>query len=377
MTNFLGEPTKMRHLGAVLRLVLFMVCAGSLAFAITPDVPRIEAESMEQELRLGAAFLTGRGVARDEKQAAYWYEKAANAGDPAAEEQIGYFYLVGIGVPRDPVRATHWYALAVAGGSISAKVCLGVAYIWGIGVRKDVAFAADLFRQAAERGDGTGAAYLGDMYYFGALIPKDTAVAEHWYEVGAKLHDPQSEFRLAEILSNRQSANRDLKKEASLLRDASSKGFVPAKHALGLMLVNHPNLASTPQEAIESLGEAAEAGTWKSSAVLGILARDGRGVAADPRIAYFHFRVAELQGGKNASNLLANDLRLQSGKLTSAEIEQANRDAADWLRKHPIALQFVYKDGARSKYYPAYALTTADNEVHAGYLIPTPFAQRE
>src|SRR5215469_17821474 len=89
-----------------------------------PDIPRLQAEaqrgSVRQQIELGAAYFAGRGVPQDEKLAAYWYEKAANAGDPGAQKQIGYFYELGIGVPHDPAMAVRWYERAAASGLISA-----------------------------------------------------------------------------------------------------------------------------------------------------------------------------------------------------------------------------------------------------------------
>jgi hypothetical protein len=115
------------------------------AFARASDISRTQSQaehgSVAQEIELGAAYLGGKSVPRDEKKAAYWYEKAANAGDPGAQQQIGYFYQNGIGVDRDPERAAKWFERAVAGGLTSAKVNLGVAYVWGLGVRKDPGFA--------------------------------------------------------------------------------------------------------------------------------------------------------------------------------------------------------------------------------------------
>jgi uncharacterized protein len=380
-TGILRTLIGMRRFVAALRLVVVTLFASSAVFAITPDIPRIEAGagkgSIEQEIELGSAYFTGTGVEKDATQAAYWYEKAANSGDPQAQVQIGYFYEVGIGVTRDPERAVHWYQRAAASGLSSASVNLGVVYLWGIGIRQDQALAAELFRRAVSKGCGVGATYLGDMYYFGIGVGHDENAALHWYTVGAKLHDPQAEFRLAGMLMSFSGERKTLRKEEELLRRSMNAGYVPAKHALGLLLSNHPELASTPREPIQLLEESAELGSWRSSVVLGILARDGRGVPADPRMAYYYFRVAELQGGSDAIDLLAKDISIQSRKLTQAEIEAADTDAADWLKKHPVSLQFVYKVGAGSKHFPAYALTTADNEVHAGQLIPTPPAQRE
>src|SRR5215831_1008943 len=61
-----------------------------------PDV-RTAAEHghVHDQIALGNAYLSGRGVNQDFKLAAYWYEKAAGAGDPLAQNEIGYFYQVG------------------------------------------------------------------------------------------------------------------------------------------------------------------------------------------------------------------------------------------------------------------------------------------
>ena len=104
-------------LGAILLAVPTHLRAADL------DIPRLQVEaqrgSIKEEVELGAAYFAGRGVPQDEKLAAYWFEKAANAGDPGAQKEMGYFYDVGIGVKRDPAQAMRWYQRAVAGGLLS------------------------------------------------------------------------------------------------------------------------------------------------------------------------------------------------------------------------------------------------------------------
>ena len=56
-----------------------------------PGLRSSEPRSVNQEIKLAGDYLAGRGVAQDPKLAAYWYEKAAGAGDPQAEMQVGYF----------------------------------------------------------------------------------------------------------------------------------------------------------------------------------------------------------------------------------------------------------------------------------------------
>jgi hypothetical protein len=338
---------------------------------VNADIPRIQAGaeggSIQREIELGAAYLTGHGVARDEKQAAYWYEKAANSGDPAAQEEIGYFYQAGIGVERDPVRAARWFERAVAGGQISAKVNLGVEYVWGLGVRKDPAFAAELFREAAKKGSGMGACFLGDMYYFGLGVTKSESEAVHWFERGSKLHNILAKLDLALVLLDRpdqKSRDRAIK----LLREASSAGSVAAKHQLGLELIHKPGISRSPNEALTVLEEAASDGYWQSSVVLGVLSRDGKGVAKDHNAAYYHFRVAALQGGENAAKLLANDLRTLSSELDRVQIGDIDQKAAAWVQKHNRSLEYVNLRNDFANSFPAFALEHPQNDIHAGLL---------
>jgi TPR repeat protein len=340
------------------------------------DISRIlagaEKGSIKNQVELGAAYFVGRGVTQDEKRSAYWYERAANSGDPVAQKQIGYFYQVGIGVPRDTDRAVRWYERAAASGLISAKVNLGVAYLWGLGVRRDPELSVQLFREAAEKGDGLGACYLGDMYYSGHGVDKDEATAQHWYEIGTRLHDPMSEYRLGILVSADRSNAQLMKKAAQLFRDSAGAGYVPSMHALGLLLVRDPELTSSPSEAASLLEEASEAGSWKSSVTLAILSRDGKGVPVDKRAAYYRFVVAKLQGGTPASNLVANDVRVLAGQLGAKQTGELDAEATAWFEKHHLPLEFVYKDGDNWKKFPLFAVQYPESDVHAGKLVPKP-----
>ena len=314
-----------------------VICLPQTAFARASDISRTQSQaehgSVAQEIELGAAYLGGKSVPRDERKAAYWYEKAANAGDPGAQQQIGYFYQNGIGVDRDPERAARWFERAVAGGLISAKVNLGVAYVWGSGVRKDPGFAVQLFREAANKGNGTAACYLGVMYSFGMGVPKDASEGRHWFEAGAKLHDAMAQFNLAMTLFKQD--NLMSKDVIELLRDSAHAGYVRAMHQLGLFIVRDPALAASPTEATDLLEEAAANGSWQSSALLGILARDGRaGVTQNMKVAYYHFRIASLQGGDSATTLLASDLHLLTSELAADSINSVDADVTAWMEKH-------------------------------------------
>jgi TPR repeat protein len=334
---------------------------------------RAQAEqgSVRDEILLAGDYFTGTGVEKDPKMAAYWYERAAGHGSPEAQNQIGYFYQAGIGVPKDARRAAHWYQLAAASGFAKAKVNLAVAYLRGIGVQQDNELAVRLFNQAFQDGNGTAATYLGLLYYFGIAVKQDRAAAQKWFESGLKLHDPLAAYDLGSMYSVNQDHPHDLPKAAGLLRQAADGGYVAAMHSLGLMLVNHPELKQGPQESRTLLETAANAGSWKSSVVLGILARDGRGAPVDYKAAYYHFRVALLQGGAEAEKIIKKDIEIMAARVGAEESQTAISAANTWFEHHSLQLVFVYKEGTPRHDFPMVGIALAPDG-SAGQLLPPP-----
>ena len=65
---------------------------------------------------------TGQGVARDYKQAVYWYLKAAEKGDSMAQYDLGRIYEAGQeGVAMDYVEAHKWWNIAASNGEQRAR----------------------------------------------------------------------------------------------------------------------------------------------------------------------------------------------------------------------------------------------------------------
>ncbi len=327
--------------------------------------------AIEREIQMGDDYLSGHGITRDEKQAAYWYEKAAEAGDPWAEKQIGFFYQSGIGVAVDPVRAVHWYQLAAAGGLVSARTNLGVAYLWGSGVPKDVAMAAQLFREAADEGDGRAATYLGNMYCFGTAVQKNQAACRHWYFIGAKRHDPLAEFNLGILLSAGDEPH-DFGKATKWLRKAVADGYVPAMHSLALLLETHPQLAKSDREYLDLFEASSACGQWKSSQALGALYSEGRLIPRDPGHAYYYLELAVLQGGTEApQQLLADTLSRLSAETGREEASKQELAAQAWHQQHPEKIELLLTDRTRNV-AQGLAIAAPAAGVHAGHIIAAP-----
>src|SRR5437763_6327027 len=331
-----------------------------------------EQGSVIDEILLAGDYFTGNGVEKDPKMAAYWYERAAGHGSPEAQNQIGYFYQAGIGVPKDSKRAFHWYQLSAASGCAKAKVNLAVAYLRGIGIQQNDEQAVRLFNQAFQAGNGTAATYLGLLYYFGIAVKQDKAAAEKWFESGLKLHDALAAYNLGSMYSISPDHRHDLPKAAALLRESADGGYVPAMHSLGLLLVNHAEITpATPNESRTLLETAANAGSWKSSVVLGIIARDGRGVPVDYKDAYYHFRVAVLQGRSEAEKLIKKDLDIMATRISQEDSQTVASAANTWFEQHSIHLIYVYKQGTERHDFPMVGIALAPDG-SAGQLLPPP-----
>src|SRR5437868_3040742 len=242
----------------------------------------------------------------------------------------------------------------------------------GTGIRQNKGQGVRLSSRAFQAGNGTADTYRGLLYYFGIAVPQDRAAAEKWFESGLKLHDPLAAYDLGSMYSVNQDHPHDLPKAAGLLRQACDGGYVPAMHSLGILLVNHPELKpASPQESRILLETAANAGSWKSSIVLGILAREGRGVPVDYKVAYYHFRVALLQGGAEAEKLIKNDVEINAARISDEERQTAASAANTWFEHHSIPLIYVYKEGTPRRDFPLVGIAMAPDG-SAGQLLPPP-----
>lgn len=108
------------------------------------------------QFRLGALYYQGQGVPEDEKQAIYWWKKAAAQGYAEAMYQLGSAFLLGTQAAKivpDPDReAAMWYFQAASAGHAEAQYHLGLLFLAGKGVIDSRPEAARWMRKAAAQG---------------------------------------------------------------------------------------------------------------------------------------------------------------------------------------------------------------------------------
>jgi len=89
-------------------------------------------------------------VKQDYREAARWYRKAADLGDPIAQYNLGVMCRSGQGVPQNNSEAARWYQKAAEQGDPDAQKNLGDLYRRGEGVREDARTAVSSYQKAAK-----------------------------------------------------------------------------------------------------------------------------------------------------------------------------------------------------------------------------------
>ena len=130
------------------------------------------------------------------EQAIYWWQKAADAGNSAAQKNLAFCYLKGDGVEKNVEKAVYWWQKAADAGNSAAQFNLAICYLKGDGVEKDVEKAVYWWQKAADAGDSTAQYRLAFCYLKGEGIEKDVEKAVYWWQKAADAGDSDAEYML-------------------------------------------------------------------------------------------------------------------------------------------------------------------------------------
>jgi TPR repeat protein len=121
-------------------------------------------------------FQLGRSYqkAEDYAQAAEFYRKAAESGNPLAQNNLAALLKRGQGFPKDEVEAVQWFRKAAEQGLAVAQSNLASMYASGQGVAKDDKQAVNWYRKAAEQGNALAQVNLARMSWQGRALKRTT-----------------------------------------------------------------------------------------------------------------------------------------------------------------------------------------------------------
>ena len=154
------------------------------------------------QYEIGQRYANGAsGLPKDDEQAAYWLNRAAEQGLAPAQYRLGTMFEKGNGVPENPTKARTWYERAASQGNVKAMHNLAVMQAEGAGGPQDFAGAARSFDAAAQHGLADSQYNLAILHERGLGVERNLAEAYKWFAIASANGDADADAR-AEALKN-------------------------------------------------------------------------------------------------------------------------------------------------------------------------------
>ena len=169
-----------------------------------------DAGSLEAQMFLGSAYLSGSQLPKDPKIAANYLLRAAQQQQPAdptlrgtqalAQYFVARLYEQGIGLEKSHEKAIEFLEKSADNGNYPAEFDLGVLYNDGKGgLVQDKAQACKLFEKAADQGHTMAMHNTGYCYQSGVGAKKDLDKAIHYYSKATEAGSVRSGHNLAMV----------------------------------------------------------------------------------------------------------------------------------------------------------------------------------
>ena len=185
---------------------------------------------------MGIKYLFGIGVEKNSKEAAHYFEKASNLGDPESMFNYARMLEKGTDIECDYEKAVYYYEKAIELGNVNAMVNLAFMLREGKGIKVDKEKAAKYFKMAADKGD------IESMNCYGILISSDSFKnknvneASHYLKSAADLGSTYAMNNYGSLLLAERIGTDYKKQAAAYFNKSASNGNAYANLLYGLML---------------------------------------------------------------------------------------------------------------------------------------------
>ena len=192
----------------------------------------------------------------------------------------------------------------------------------GVGPSHNNQVAVDYLRRSADLGYAPAQVALGYIYETGsAAVAPQPSVAMDWYKKAAKQGDNLGAWLLGRSYLTGAGTARDLDQAATYLRKAATQGDAFGQYLLGTVLLEKSQYA----DAAGWFRKAAMQGLPQAQQQLGMLLKQGQGVAPDKSEAYVWLLLSARAGNSAAGP----DLGALEGDLGTNQTELAKSKARE------------------------------------------------
>lgn len=181
----------------------------------------------------------GLGIARNEKEAADWYRRAAEQGIPEAQFQYALLLVDGRHVKKDKNEAFALMEAAAEAGNALAQFNFAQMLVERDRGPKGIARSVEYYERAAKAG-------LPDAEYAMARIhadgvggrPKDDVEARRWLALAARQNFDTAQLDLGTWLVQGRGGAKDEKGGFRMLKRAAENGNVAAQNRVAKLYLN-------------------------------------------------------------------------------------------------------------------------------------------
>lgn len=241
-----------------------------------------EARSPRAMAELGRAYFYAKGVEKDLKQAAAWWEKGNALDNTYSIDRLARMYRDGHGVERkDMDKAEALFKKAGELGYATAYYNLGNIYRYdGAGTQEQ---AVDAWRKAMELGHVAAINELTMAYYFGRGVPQDYTEALRLTAIGAQKGNLATQATFGDMLRSGIGVTRDEALAVEWFQKASDGGSAYATYRLALAYRDGQGVEKDLEKSFDLFTKAAEGGEKRAYLSLGYAYVNGEGTEADPK----------------------------------------------------------------------------------------------
>lgn len=152
-----------------------------------------QAVDPELEYYVARIYETGApGIEKNAKEAAKWYQKAANKGHIFAKTNLAVMYARGNGVQKNSALAVKLYQEASDLGDDVATYDLGLQFELGDGIEQNYSQAFKYYLKAAQQGVLCAQNDLGALYASGKGVKQNDTQAAFWF--GQAFDSPDTDY---------------------------------------------------------------------------------------------------------------------------------------------------------------------------------------
>lgn len=297
---------------------------------------KAENGSLSAEVLVAKAYASGRTGKIDYEQAARWYRRAADQGDPDSQSNLGVLYLQGQGVARNEAEAMRWFQRAAASGYPLALHNLAMMYLRGWGVAADPEHGIELLMRSAGAGLEISQLNLGIAYLNGEAVPCNPELGIQWAKRAARHDLPEADFILGLAFENGEGAQADTAKATAYYRKAADRGYAAAQNNLGRLYLQGKGVKKDLQEAMRLFYAAAEQGNGQSYLNLALCSLIACDRVVDVPAAYAWYLAAKSAQAQSPPSLAKRFAEI-AGEMSAEQIQRAESVSQAWIARHPAA----------------------------------------